>query len=74
MVMPSAFEKRCGNRKLCGLPPLMETMKTKPCQMILMQEDDPEMDAYQNIFVSAGTSYCLVSKYLDSIHEKNVET
>ncbi len=74
MVMPSAFEKRCGNRKSCGLPPLMETMKTKPCQMMLMQEDDPEMDAYQNIFVSAGSSYCLVSKYLDSMNEKNVET
>jgi len=71
MVMPSSFETRCVQ---CGIASLMETMKTKPCQLLLMPYDHDELEAYQDIFKKAGTSYCLVSRYIEMLNEKNVET
>jgi type II secretory pathway pseudopilin PulG len=74
MVAPSSFETRCASRKKCGITSLIETMKTKPCQMLLMSSNDEELDIYENIFKTAGTSYCLVSSYIEMLNEKNVET
>jgi hypothetical protein len=54
----------------------METMETKPCQMLLMpyNEQTDELNAYMSIFKHANTSYCPVSQYIEMVREKNIET
>lgn len=75
MVAPSSFESKCVNRQSCGATTLMETMKTKPCQIILMRytDDNKELEEYEEIFKKAGSSYCSVAQYLAMLNEKNVE-
>jgi hypothetical protein len=70
MVAPSSFERVC---KTCNV---METMETKPCQMLLMpyNEKTDELNAYLSIFKRTNTSYCPVSQYLEMLREQNVET